>query len=294
MAKNGNNTSNIAEELKAIKNARAIFKDKVQSTEEMIALAQELSEKVKWVVFKGIYDSSQTSGSPESIKKKLTVELKQLKNQIRELEVKEKSALLNMKIDERRNKLHEKISVELKKAEEINYIKDETLKQFVAEADSLLRERMNLLEKYPGVENIIEAIKDMEILYILGVEEKSTAVQDAWDIIRNKSKQVWKIARDKFNQDPSTENLKSLFNRMELHLIIGGTLRELTPAGWNEVVRTREKNASYRIENGDTLRMISRMHYGKENFWDIIYIENFGDIGKDPDKLPVGISITIP
>jgi nucleoid-associated protein YgaU len=51
---------------------------------------------------------------------------------------------------------------------------------------------------------------------------------------------------------------------------------------------------SYEVQSGDTLAIISQQFYGDPAQWRRIYDANKDAIGPDPDKLKVGMKLTIP
>jgi nucleoid-associated protein YgaU len=51
---------------------------------------------------------------------------------------------------------------------------------------------------------------------------------------------------------------------------------------------------SYEVQSGDTLATISQQFYGDPTQWRRIYDANKDTIGADPDKLKLGMKLTIP
>jgi nucleoid-associated protein YgaU len=51
---------------------------------------------------------------------------------------------------------------------------------------------------------------------------------------------------------------------------------------------------SYEVESGDTLATIAQQFYGDPTQWRRIYDANKDTIGADPDKLKIGMKLTIP
>ena len=81
-----------------------------------------------------------------------------------------------------------------------------------------------------------------------------------------------------------------------LRLQIGHQLR-LPP---KDASRTEARVAAagaaggYTVRPGDTLSSIARRHYGDEALWRVIYEANRRSIGRNPDTLKVGMTLTIP
>jgi nucleoid-associated protein YgaU len=51
---------------------------------------------------------------------------------------------------------------------------------------------------------------------------------------------------------------------------------------------------SYEVQSGDTLLSIAQQFYGDGTQWRRIYDANKDTIGADPDKLKIGMKLTIP
>jgi nucleoid-associated protein YgaU len=51
---------------------------------------------------------------------------------------------------------------------------------------------------------------------------------------------------------------------------------------------------TYEVQSGDTLLTIAVQYYGDASQWRRIYDANKDTIGADPDKLQVGMKLTIP
>jgi len=51
---------------------------------------------------------------------------------------------------------------------------------------------------------------------------------------------------------------------------------------------------SYEVQSGDTLATIAQQFYGDSGLWRRIYDANKDTIGADPDKLKIGMKLTIP
>jgi nucleoid-associated protein YgaU len=51
---------------------------------------------------------------------------------------------------------------------------------------------------------------------------------------------------------------------------------------------------TYEVQSGDTLLSIAQQYYGDPTLWRQIYDANKDTIGTDPDKLQVGMKLTIP
>jgi nucleoid-associated protein YgaU len=57
---------------------------------------------------------------------------------------------------------------------------------------------------------------------------------------------------------------------------------------------TQAAAETYEVQSGDTLLSIAQQSYGDPTLWRQIYDANKDTIGSDPDKLQVGMKLTIP
>lgn len=75
----------------------------------------------------------------------------------------------------------------------------------------------------------------------------------------------------------------------QLTMQAGGSLREKS-AG----CRGAKPGTVHTVSKGDSLAGISRQYYGSPGYWDMIYAENNGIIGNNPEHLRVGLKLVIP
>ena len=80
-----------------------------------------------------------------------------------------------------------------------------------------------------------------------------------------------------------------LMHEKEFSQLVGRFQSSERPTGWKPAGRKK-----YTTKAGDSLSNISREFYKNTGYWDIIYLENFGKIGRNPDQLNTGVSLTIP
>jgi nucleoid-associated protein YgaU len=64
-----------------------------------------------------------------------------------------------------------------------------------------------------------------------------------------------------------------------------------TPTATNTAEATGE---TYEVQSGDTLLSIAQQVYGDGTQWRRIYDANKDTIGADPDRLKIGMKLTIP
>ena len=50
----------------------------------------------------------------------------------------------------------------------------------------------------------------------------------------------------------------------------------------------------HKVKYGTDLWLLAAWYYGNPHLWDVIYYENIGVIGDDPENLSPGMTLTIP
>lgn len=67
-----------------------------------------------------------------------------------------------------------------------------------------------------------------------------------------------------------------------------------TPASASATATPEVAGETYEVQSGDTLASIAAQYYDDASQWRRIYDANKDTIGADPDKLKVGMKLTIP
>ena len=111
---------------------------------------------------------------------------------------------------------------------------------------------------------------------------------DALNAIKEASAIRYSQADNNFRKTPSVKNLDRALHELELTEILGAEVSR-KPAGWKPA-----GNIKHHVRSGDTLSSLSKQYYGNIGYWDIIYFENFGSIGQNPNFLKAGTVLTIP
>ena len=96
-------------------------------------------------------------------------------------------------------------------------------------------------------------------------------------------------AEPNFRQNPTMANFEKLRRAKQFTIEVGSSLNE------KPTTRRGEKpGAVHTVSKGDSLAAISQQYYGSPGYWDIIYTENRGIMGNDPENLEVGLKLVIP
>jgi 5'-nucleotidase / UDP-sugar diphosphatase len=68
----------------------------------------------------------------------------------------------------------------------------------------------------------------------------------------------------------------------------------VAPAATPTTASTEVAGETYEVQSGDTLLSIAQQFYGDGTQWRRIYDANKDTIGADPDKLKIGMKLTVP
>jgi len=155
-------------------------------------------------------------------------------------------------------------------------------------AQRALRDCIRLVKVNPSEANIGITLHWMEDALRNGADLDKGDSADALNAIKEASAIRYSQADNNFRKTPSVKNLDRALHELELTEILGAEVSR-KPAGWKPA-----GNIKHHVRSGDTLSSLSKQYYGNIGYWDIIYFENFGSIGQNPNFLKVGTVLTIP
>jgi nucleoid-associated protein YgaU len=156
-----------------------------------------------------------------------------------------------------------------------------------AAAVEMLERSIEWARKNPSEKALRGLVGDIASVQLLGGDEEKEkegmdAAVECNGVLKDKSEKT-------FRSTPTKGNFKKLLDKKADHQALGGSeedplrgVRRLRPAG------------PYTVAPGDTLSGISKMFYGSEGYWDVIYLENHGVIGNNPDLILPGTTLQIP
>ena len=279
----------IKEEVKVINKVKPVVTSKLTSVNDLPKLVENFSAELPWKHFQRVYSSGSNGGHQKTLRSDLDDITRSLKDQIRKVsfEFDNKSYSKNQ-AQEKGEQLRRTITEELKKGEESGTLTDETIKSILNESENVLKAHLDSVTAEPTEENILSALKEIEIQQYFGAGSECPNAKEAWNTLLKATKTLWEKANWQFRKTPTSANFKKLLQTLAINQQLGGNINYCKPEGWQGV------NQSYKVKKGDTLSGISNQFYSKTCFWDIIYIENHGAIGDDPDKLEIDMNLIIP
>lgn len=283
------NPEQIKEEVKVINKAKSEVTQKLTSVNDLPKLVGSFSSELPWKHFKTIYSTVSNGGSQKSLRSNLDDITRSLKDQVRKVSFEfDNKAYSKNQAQEKSEQLRRKITEELKKGEESGTLTVETIKSILNESENVLKAHLDVVVTEPTEDNILSALKEIEIQHYFGAEKDCPNSKEAWNTLLKATKTLWEKANWQFRKTPTSANFKKLLQALAINQQLGGNLNYCKPEGWQSV------NQSYKVREGDTLSGISNQFYKKTSFWDMIYIENYDVIGDDPDKLKIGVELSIP
>ncbi|MBN2592654.1 MAG: LysM peptidoglycan-binding domain-containing protein [Sedimentisphaerales bacterium] len=156
-----------------------------------------------------------------------------------------------------------------------------------AAAVEMLKRSKEWARKNPSEKALRGLVGDIASVQLLGGDEEEEkegmdAAVECNGILKDKSEKT-------FRSTPTKENFKKLLDKKADHQALGGSeedplcgVKRLRPPG------------PHTVAPGDTLSGISKIFYGSEGYWDVIYLKNYGVIGNNPDFILPGVVLQIP
>ena len=123
---------------------------------------------------------------------------------------------------------------------------------------------------------------------LLGADADSGACSRAWKALGRAGEKIHGRSEQDFRRSPTAANFGKMLEAKVFIQQIGGD-SEPRPTGWKAA-----GGVAYVVKTGDSLAGISKQFYGSPGYWDIIYMENAGAIGNNPEKIQVGLKLVIP
>jgi hypothetical protein len=155
------------------------------------------------------------------------------------------------------------------------------------EAAKRVERSIEEVKKNPSKKALRGLVGDIAVLQLYGTDEEKekegmNAAVECGGILKDKSEKT-------FRSTPTKESFEKLLESKVDYQALGGSeedplrgVRRLRPPG------------PYTVAPSDTLSSISKMFYGSEGYWDVIYMNNVRVIGNNPDFIHPGITLHIP
>ena len=156
-------------------------------------------------------------------------------------------------------------------------------------ADKMVEKSIVEVNANPSEKNLRVLFVDLSVSQWLGSELEDWLTEEAMKAAVRCTKIIKDKAEKVFRRVPTKENFKKFYNKIALHQAVGGLdenplhgISRLLPPG------------KYPVVVGDSLSKISEKYYGSPGYWDVIYVNNVGLIGNNPDVIRPGITFDIP
>jgi hypothetical protein len=282
----------LAGRLKTVQDAQRRISEKIQAILAQLKKLQNVPGTQPWVSFGRVHKIEDLKSSFPDLRTALRHDLLILKNTMRALKVSEKnlrtamvrkSALQNSKDFKKRL---EKVLREAEKSGELN---DKDLNLLLVESEQVLEEFISLLEANPSEDNIELVFSEMEVPFLLGCDSDSGACGRALRSAGKAAKILYERDEQRFRKSPDVKNFTKMLNSKARGYLVGAELDE-KPKKW----KNTPPGTVHPVATGDSLSAISEKYYGDPGFWDIIYLENAGIIGDNPDVLKIDLQLNIP
>lgn len=225
-----------------------------------------------------------------SLRDDLHKELAGLQSQLIKLRLREKNLARRVhkrnQADRQAREFKKTLEEVLKKSEIKGGIDGDEMAELLDQSEDVLNNYTNLLRANPSVENMKEVLKHMDIPMLLG-GDLDGACEEAFRGLEKAANTLQSRAQQDFEKAPSVGNFDRMLRRTEMAMLFGEGELNL-PEGFSSV------NTTHNVVRGDSLSGISQHYYGKTIYWPQIYMANISTIGPDPEKLAVGMSLTIP
>jgi nucleoid-associated protein YgaU len=247
---------------------------------------KNIPDSQPWISFNRVQTIEELRSPFRSVKETLKNDLSLLQSRLRELE--REAWSLNIKSAKNtRTAFEMNARRKLKEFEKTGSIPDGELAGIRAEAESVLRRFINILNSDPSEENIRQTLNNLVSPLMFGTEISTGIGKEAFDAISKASEKVVEKSENSFRKNPTTENLDKFLKSKANAQLLGGDSQEL-PSGF------KPANTTHQVKQGDSLSSISSLYYGNTAFWDMILIANVSVIGNNPNNLRIGTELRIP
>ena len=279
--------------IQEIRNAQKKIEKRIRDIQEQLKKLEDVPSSQPWITKKRTTVIAELRSPHVSLKQALNNDLMLLRQQLRQLNqqvktLKNRAALQNAA--QARKDLENKFEEMLKKAERgSGGLSDEEMDVISQQSADVLDKYVTILDTNPTPENVKGVLENIYIPLLSSGSGSAGegAVNRATGALGRASDKIRDKAEKNFRSSPTVDNFDSFLGSQELGQLVGGS--ELKkPVGWEGV------NKVHPVKPGDTLSKISQQYYGKTSYWDIIYMDNYGAIGDDPNDLKVGQELFIP
>ena len=282
----------LAGRLKGIENEQKRISEKIRTIQAQLAKLQNVPGSQPWVSFGRVYRVEDLRSRFPDLRTALKHDLLLLQTKMKSLRLQAKRISFGKRRAHARQldrdfKKH--LYKTLKNAEKNGALDDATLGKLVGQSEQVLEGFVNLLDADPNDANIKMVLNGMELPLMLGSNVDTGICGRAFRSLGNAGKIIHDKAEKRFREHPDVKNFTRLLNKKAGGLLLGAELGD-RPKNW----RGAPRGTVHEVARGDSLSAISERYYGSPGYWDIIYFENIGVIGDNPEKLEIGTTLDIP
>jgi hypothetical protein len=282
----------LAGRLKAVQDAQRRISEKMNAIQAQLKKLQNVPGTQPWVSFGRIHKIKDLKSSFPDLRTALKHDLLILKNTLRALKVSEKNistAIVRKTALQNSRDFKKRLEKALKEAEKSGQLDENELRNLLNESEHILEGFVNLLEANPSEENIGQVFSEMEVPLLLGSDSDSGRCGRALRAAGKAAKILYDRDEKRFRKKPDVNNFTKMLGSKASGYLVGNEFDE-KPKNW----KGAPPGTVHPVAPGDSLSAISQKYYGNPGFWDIIYFENLGIIGDNPDVLKVGLHLIIP
>jgi hypothetical protein len=282
----------LAGRLKTVQDAQKRISEKMQLIQAQLKKLKDVPVSQPWVSFGRVHKIEDLKSSFPDLRTALRHDLRILKNTMRTLKVSEKNlktAMVRKTALQDSRDFKKRLEKALKEAEKSGQLDENELRNLLNESEHILEGFVNLLEANPSEENIGLVFSEMEVPLLLGSDSDSGKCGRALRAAGKAAKILYERDEQRFRKKPDVGNFSKMLNSKARGYLVGGEVDQ-EPKNW----KSAPPGTVHPVAPGDSLSAISKKYYGDPGFWDIIYMENSGIIGDNPDVLRVGLHLNIP
>jgi hypothetical protein len=282
----------LAGRLKTVQDAQRRISEKMQAILAQLKKLKNVPGTQPWVSIGRVHKIEDLKSSFPDLRTALRHDLLILQNTMRALKVSEKNirtAMVRKRALQNSSDFKKRLEKVLREAEKRGELDDKDLNLLLVESEQVLEEFINLLEANPSEENIELVFSEMEVPFLLGCDSDSGACGKALRSAGKAAKILYEKDEQRFRKSPDVNNFGKMLNSKARGYLVGAEVDQ-EPKNW----KSAPPGTVHPVATGDSLSAISKKYYGDPGFWDIIYMENLGMIGDNPDVLRVGLQLNIP
>ena len=248
---------------------------------------EELSPNQPYVSLRRVKSVKELRGEHKNLQEALREDLKMLRRQLKQVRADQtamRRSVVRQHIAASKARLKSFIETMVKDG-----VVDATeLAKAQNMADQILNKSVGLMNSNPTTENIRGTLESLADTQMLGADPDKGASATALNALSDAAKKRRAKFERQFRRSPTSRNFAEMLDAEGLAQSLGAE-GSSDQTGWKPV-----GNKNHTTGPRETLSGLSMQYYGSFEFWDKIYVENFGVIGQNPDKLPSGINLTIP